>query len=79
MNPLSTIIRPRQLDTFPTRAIKNVKNDGHCTEVTTRGGKQNIDPPMPSEVEIMVKKDDDETEVNGESKNATEKEAKISW
>lgn len=56
-----------------------MKNDGHCTEVTTRGGKQNIDPPMPSEVEIMVKKDDDETEVNGESKNATEKEAKISW
>ncbi|KAK4713472.1 hypothetical protein R3W88_019379 [Solanum pinnatisectum] len=45
--------------------------------VTTREGKQTIDPPMPSEVEIVVEKDDDEIEVIGESKNATEKEAVI--
>ncbi|XP_015161560.1 uncharacterized protein [Solanum tuberosum] len=32
---------------------------------------------MPSEVEIVVEKDDDEIEVTGESKDATEKEAKI--
>ncbi|KAK4729927.1 hypothetical protein R3W88_022915 [Solanum pinnatisectum] len=44
--------------------------------VTTRGGKQTIDPPMPSEVEILVVKDD-EIEITGESKNAIEKEAEI--
>ncbi|KAK4717970.1 hypothetical protein R3W88_016308 [Solanum pinnatisectum] len=45
--------------------------------VTTRGGKQTIDPPKSFEVEIMVEKDDDEIEVTGESKNATEKESEI--
>uniref|UniRef100_M1DJC8 Integrase core domain containing protein n=1 Tax=Solanum tuberosum TaxID=4113 RepID=M1DJC8_SOLTU len=41
------------------------------------GGKQTIDPPMPSEVEVEVSKDDDEIEVTGESENATEKEVEI--
>ena len=39
--------------------------------ITTRSGNQNIDPPMPSEVEIVVKKDADDIEVTGESKDAT--------
>ncbi|XP_049348532.1 uncharacterized protein LOC125813084 [Solanum verrucosum] len=39
-----------------------------CMAVTTRGGKQTIDPPMSSKVETVEEKDDDEIEVVGESK-----------
>ncbi|KAK4731210.1 hypothetical protein R3W88_024198 [Solanum pinnatisectum] len=77
MNQLSTTVNSRQLDTLPSNTIQNSKNDGHCMAVTTRGGKETIDPPMPSEVEIVVEKDDDEIEVSGEYNNATEKEAEI--
>ncbi|KAK4737122.1 hypothetical protein R3W88_000819 [Solanum pinnatisectum] len=73
MNRLFTTVNPRQHGTLPSNTIQNLKNDGHCMAVTTRGGKQTIYPPIPSEVE----KDDDEIEVTGESKNATEKEAEI--
>uniref|UniRef100_M1DY48 Integrase core domain containing protein n=1 Tax=Solanum tuberosum TaxID=4113 RepID=M1DY48_SOLTU len=45
--------------------------------VTTRGGKQTIDPPIPSGMEIETSKDDDVVEVSGESENAMEKEAEI--
>uniref|UniRef100_M1DAS9 Integrase core domain containing protein n=1 Tax=Solanum tuberosum TaxID=4113 RepID=M1DAS9_SOLTU len=77
MNQLSTIVNPRHPGTLPSNTIKNLKNDGHGMAVTTRRGKQTIDPPMLSKVEILVEKDNDEIEVTGESKNATEKEAKI--
>mgnify|MGYP007056449391 CR=1 FL=1 len=40
-------------------------------------GKQTIDPPMPSKVEIEFERDEDEIEVTGESKNATEKKAEV--
>uniref|UniRef100_M1DRZ9 Integrase core domain containing protein n=1 Tax=Solanum tuberosum TaxID=4113 RepID=M1DRZ9_SOLTU len=46
--------------------------------VTTRGGKQTIDPPMSSVVDVEIRKEDDVVEVRGETENATEKEAKIS-
>ncbi|KAK4717987.1 hypothetical protein R3W88_016325 [Solanum pinnatisectum] len=55
----------------------NPKNDGHCMAVTTRGGKQTIDPPMPFGVEVEASKNDDVIEVNAESENATEKEVEI--
>uniref|UniRef100_M1D9K3 Integrase core domain containing protein n=1 Tax=Solanum tuberosum TaxID=4113 RepID=M1D9K3_SOLTU len=45
--------------------------------VTTRGGKQTIDPHMPSEVEIVVEKDDNEIEVTGGSKNVIDKETEM--
>ncbi|KAK4737404.1 hypothetical protein R3W88_001101 [Solanum pinnatisectum] len=77
MNQLSTTVNPRQLGTLPSNTIRNPKNDGHIIAITTQGGKQTIDPPMSSEVEIVVEKDDYEIEVTGESKNATKKEAKI--
>jgi len=78
MNQLSITVNPRQPDTLPSNTIQNLKNNGNCMAVTTRGGKQTIDPPMPSDVEIVVEKDDDdEIEVTGESKNATEKEEEV--
>ncbi|KAK4733986.1 hypothetical protein R3W88_008247 [Solanum pinnatisectum] len=45
--------------------------------VTTREGKQTIDPPMASKVKVEVTKDDDYIEVTGKSENAIEKEVEI--
>ncbi|XP_015160535.1 uncharacterized protein [Solanum tuberosum] len=42
--------------------------------VTTRAGRQNIDPPMSSEVERVIEKDDDEIEVTEVPKDSVEKE-----
>ncbi|XP_049378056.1 uncharacterized protein LOC125842788 [Solanum stenotomum] len=61
----------------PSNTIQNSKNDGHFMAITTCGGKQIIDSPMPSDVEKVAENDDDENEVTGESKNATEKEGEI--
>ncbi|XP_049368382.1 uncharacterized protein LOC125833276 [Solanum verrucosum] len=74
---LSTAVNPCQLDTFFRNTIHNPKNNGHCMVVTTRGGKQTIHPPLPSEVEIVVEGDEDEIEVTRESKNATKKEEEV--
>lgn len=46
-------------------------------KVMTRGGKKTIDFLIPSEVEIVVERDEDEVEVTTQSKNAIEKEVKI--
>ncbi|KAH0634861.1 hypothetical protein KY284_037647 [Solanum tuberosum] len=71
-------VNPRQPGTLPSNTIQNPKNDGHCMAVTTRGGKQTIDPPRTSVVEIEIRKEDDVVKVREESENATEKEAEIS-
>ncbi|XP_015158484.1 uncharacterized protein [Solanum tuberosum] len=60
-----------------SNSIQNSTIDGHCMAVPTGGGKQTIDPPMLSEVEIVVERDEDEIEVTGKSKNATEKETEL--
>ena len=46
MTQLSFIMNPHQLGTLPSNIIQNLKNGGHCMAVTTRDGKQTIDPPM---------------------------------
>ena len=43
--------------------------------VTTRGGKQTMDLPMPTKVEIVVERDQYEIEVTQETKDATQQEA----
>ena len=55
---LSASVNTRQPGTLPSNTVQNPKNDAHCMEITTRGGKQTIDPPMPSNKE-KVRKDDD--------------------
>uniref|UniRef100_M1DL60 Integrase core domain containing protein n=1 Tax=Solanum tuberosum TaxID=4113 RepID=M1DL60_SOLTU len=45
--------------------------------VTTRAGKQTIDPLISFEIEIVVERDDNEIEVTEEFKNATEKEVEV--
>ena len=45
--------------------------------VTTRDGKRMIDPPMPFDVENVVRGDDEIVEVSGELEDKTGKEVEI--
>ena len=53
MAQLSTTMNKRQPGTLPSNTVQNPKNDGHCMEIITRGGKQTIDPPMPSDDKVV--------------------------
>ena len=48
MAQLSATVNTRLPGTLPRNTVQNPKNDAHCMAITTRGGKQTIDPPMPS-------------------------------
>ena len=52
---LSTTVNTRQPGTLLSNTVQNPKNDGHCMAITTRGGKQTIDPPMPSNEKMVTK------------------------
>ncbi|XP_015166234.1 uncharacterized protein [Solanum tuberosum] len=65
---LSATWNLRQPAPFYSNTIQNPKNDGHCMEVTTRRGKQTIDPPMSSEVEKVIRNNEDENERPGYAK-----------
>ena len=52
---LTATVNTRQPGTLPSNTVQNPKNDAHCIEITTRGGRQTIDPPMPSTEENVVK------------------------
>ena len=58
MAQLYVTVNTRQPGTLPNNTVQNQKNDAHCIAITTRGGKQTIDPPMPSNQEKMRKDDD---------------------
>ena len=58
MAQLSATVNTRQPGTLSSNTVQNPKNDAHCMTITTRGGKQTIDPPM-SFIEKKVRKDDD--------------------
>ena len=73
MAQLSATVNTRQPSTLPSNTVQNPKNDGHCMQITTRGGKQTIDPPMPSGVENMIRGDDEVVEVSGELEDKTGK------
>ena len=55
-----------QPGTLPSNNVQNLKNDGHCMEITTWGGKQTIDSPKSSAVEKVIRYDDTLVEVSGE-------------
>ena len=46
-------------------------------EITTRGGKQTIDPPMPSNEEKVRKDNDKVVEGSGETEDSTGKDAEV--
>ena len=45
--------------------------------ITTRGGKQTIYPPMPSNEEKVIKDNDKVVEVSGEVEDNTENDAEV--
>ena len=53
----------RQLGTLPSNTVQHPENDEHCMAITTRGGKQTIDPPMPSKEKKVIKDNDKVIEV----------------
>ena len=73
---LSATVNTRQPGTIPSNTVQNPKNDGHCITITTRGGNQTIDPPMPSNEE-KVTKDTEVVEVNGEVEDNTGTNAEV--
>ena len=74
---LSATVNTRQLGTLPSNTVKNPKNDGHCMAITTRGGKQTIDPPMPSDENKVTTKSDKVVEVDAELEDNTAKDAEV--
>ena len=44
MYQLSATVNTRQPGTLSSNTLRNPKNDAHCMAITTRGGKQTIDP-----------------------------------
>ena len=67
----------RQPGTLTRNIVRNQKNDRHCMTITTRGGKQTIDPPMPSNEKKVTKDTDKVVEVNGEVEDNTGKDAEV--
>ena len=63
----------RQSGTLPSNTVQNPKNDAHCMTITTRGGKQTIDPPMPSNEENVRKDDDKVVKGSGEEEESNGK------
>ena len=66
MAQLFATVNTRQQGTLPSNTVQNPKNDAHCMAITTRGGKQTIDPPMSSGGEKVIRDDDTVVEVRDE-------------
>ena len=75
MAQLSTRVNTRQLGTLPSNTVQNPKNDAHCMEITTRGGKQTSDPPMPSNEENVRNDDDKVVKGSVEEEESNRKDA----
>ena len=67
MAQLSARVNTWQPGTLPRNTVQNPKNDVHCMEITTRGGKRTIDPPMSSTEENVRKDSDNAVKGSGEA------------
>ena len=74
---LSATANTRQPGTLSSNTVQNPKNDGHCMAITTRGGKQTIDPPMPSKEEKVIKDNNKAVEGSGEVEDNTGKDVEV--
>ena len=77
MTQLSVTGNTWQSGTLPSNAVQNPKNDAHCMAITTRGGKQTIDPPMSSNEENLRKDYDKVVKGSGEAEESSGKDAKV--
>ena len=74
---LSATVNTLQPGTLPSNIVQNPKNDAHCMAITTRGGRQTIDPPMPF-AEKNVRKDNDKVvKGSGEAEESNGKDAEV--
>ena len=73
MAQLSATANTRQPGTLPSNTVQNLKNDAHCMTITPQGGKQTIDPPMPSYEEKVRKDNDKVVKGSGEAEDTTGK------
>ena len=63
--------------TLPSNTVQNPKNDRHYMTITTRGGKQTIDPPMLSKEENVIKDNDKVVLGSGEVEDNTGKDVEV--
>ena len=77
MTKLCATVNTRKSDTLPRNTFQNPKNDRHCMTITTRGGKQTIDPPMPFNEEKVTKDNDKAVEFSGEVEDNTGKNVEV--
>ena len=77
MAQLSVTVNTRQPGTLPSNIVQNLKNYAHSMDITSRGGKQTIDPPMPSNEENVIKDNDKVVECSGEAEDNTGKDAEV--
>ena len=77
MTQLSATLNIQKPGTLPSNTVPNPKNDEHCMTITTRGGKQTIDPPMSSNEEKVRKDDDKVVKGSGEAEESTGKDAEV--
>ena len=70
---LSTTVNTWQTGTLPSNTVQNPKYDAHCMAITTRGGRQTIDPPMPSTEENVRKDNDNVVKGSGEAEGSNGK------
>ena len=77
MAQLSAIVSKRQPSTLPSNIVQNLKNDRHCTTITTRGGKETIDQPISSNEKKMKKDNYKLVKVNGEVEDNIGKDVEV--
>ena len=77
MAQLSAIVNTWKSDTLPSNTVQNLKNDAHCMAIITSGGKQTIDPHMPSTEENVRKDNDNVVKGSGEAEEINGKDAKV--
>ena len=74
---LSATVNTRQPGTLPSNTVQNPKNDAHFMAITTWGGKQTIDPLMPSTKENVRKDNDNVEKGSGEAEESNRKDAEV--
>ena len=67
----------RQPGTLPSNTVQNTKNDAHYMPITTRGGRQTIDPPMPYTEENVRKDIDNVVRGSGEVEGSNGKDSEV--
>ena len=65
MAQLSATVNTRKSGTLSSDTVQIPKNDRQCMAITTRGGKQTIDTPMPSKEKKVIKDNDKVIEGGG--------------